>query len=50
MQCPNCGNRAQVEIDMHADGFADNLLECANCGAVWTNEFGDIILITKKVA
>lgn len=49
MQCPVCSNLA-VEIDMHADGYADNLTECPNCGAIWITEFGETILINKKVA
>src|SRR6266540_7240373 len=50
MKCPICSDSAQVEIDMHSDGYADNLLECANCGAVWIIDCGEIILLNKKVA
>lgn len=50
MECPICNTRKGIEIDIHSDGYADNLLECACCGAVWISEFGEITMITKKVA
>lgn len=50
MKCPICGNSMGIEIDIHADGYADNLLECNSCGALWINEHGEPILINKKVA
>lgn len=36
MECPVCHHKEHVEIDTHADGFATNLQECGDCGAVWT--------------
>ena len=36
MECPICHDTAHVEIDTHADGFAENLEECGTCGALWT--------------
>jgi len=36
IKCPICKNEAHVEIDTHSDGFAQNLQECGDCGAVWT--------------
>ena len=36
MECPVCKNKTHVEIDTHADGFAANLKECGECGALWT--------------
>lgn len=50
MKCPICNERAQIEIDMHSDGYADNLLECASCGALWIMEEGETTLLNKKVA
>ncbi len=35
-ECPICKSKTQVEIDTHSDGYAENLEECGNCGAVWT--------------
>lgn len=35
MECPVCHHSDHVEIDIHADGFSENLQECGDCGAVW---------------
>ena len=35
MECPICKNTHHVEIDTHSDGFANNLQECGDCGALW---------------
>ena len=50
MKCPICNNSTGLEIDMHADGYADNLLECTSCGAIWLETVEGIELINKKVA
>lgn len=49
MQCPICSNSSGIDIDLHADGYSDNLFEC-ECGAIWINNFGEITLLNKKVA
>ncbi|SNB44697.1 hypothetical protein [Geobacter sp. DSM 9736] len=51
MKCPVCCSTTGIGIDMHSDGYADNLLECSDCEAVWlvTAEDG-ILLLDKKVA
>ncbi len=50
MKCPICSNSHGIEIDIHSDGYADNLFECTNCEAVWLNVFDEITLLNKKVA
>ncbi len=38
MKCPNCGNRTDVDIDMHSGGFSAEhspIKECGECGLVW---------------
>ncbi len=50
MKCPICSNSTGLELDMHADGYADNLLECTSCGAIWLETVEGIELINKKVA
>ncbi|PLX71900.1 MAG: hypothetical protein C0614_14225 [Desulfuromonas sp.] len=37
-ECPICHSTNQVEIDIHADGYANNLGECGACGALWCME------------
>ncbi|WP_298437079.1 hypothetical protein [Geobacter sp.] len=50
MKCPICSTRTGIEIDMHADGYADNLLECTRCGTMWIESFEEKILLNNKVA
>lgn len=50
MKCPLCNNRLGIEIDMHSDGYADNLLECAVCGTIWLETPTGVILLNNKVA
>jgi len=34
MNCPSCNHKDHLEIDMHADGYSANLVECSDCGAL----------------
>jgi transcription elongation factor Elf1 len=34
MYCPYCNHKNHLEIDLHADGFSKDLLECTECGAI----------------
>lgn len=45
MKCPVCNATTHVEIDTHSDGFANNLQECGDCGAVWTRKGERTILV-----
>lgn len=45
MKCPICNTGTHVEIDTHSDGFAENLQECGECGAVWTTKGERVILV-----
>lgn len=36
MNCPSCNSKGHIEVDLHADGFAQDVCECGACGAVWT--------------
>lgn len=45
MVCPICGKSAHIEIDTHSDGFAQNLQECGDCGALWTRKGNEEIVI-----
>ena len=46
MKCPMCKSRAQVEIDLHAEGFSQDARECGSCGAVWTFSGEKLKIIT----
>lgn len=50
MNCPICNDHTNIEIAMHSDGYADNLLECTACGTVWIASQGGTILLNNKVA
>lgn len=50
MHCPICKSSKKVEIDMHADGYAKDLLECNECGAIWTDYLGKITLLNDQAA
>lgn len=34
---------------MHADGYAENLRECGECGGIWSNHEGEIRIIKGRV-
>ena len=50
MNCPHCNGKKGVEIDMHSDGYAQDLLECTSCGTVWLAQKNEIISASKKAA
>jgi len=35
MKCPICRDHRKIEINIHSEGYAKNMLECTKCGAVW---------------
>ena len=35
MICPVCNHKNHLELDMHSDGYADDLVECIDCGALF---------------
>lgn len=47
MNCPACNSRYGIEVVMHADGYAKNLLECACCGSIWANMLEEVNLLLK---
>ena len=48
MKCPMCQSRQHIEIDLHADGFSQDLRECGDCGAIWTFSGRDRKIIKGK--
>lgn len=50
MECPVCHGKSHVEIDTHSDGYAENLQECGDCGALWTRKAQQEILIHGATA
>lgn len=50
MSCPICSNTTTVEIDMHSDGYARDLVECASCGALWLESEEGQVMLNKLAA
>ena len=46
MKCPLCKSSKHVEIDLHSDGFAQDVRECGDCGGIWAFS-GDVRKIIK---
>ncbi len=42
MNCPYCKHQDRLEIDLHADGFSADLIECSECGALLTIKSGKL--------
>lgn len=40
MKCPICKSYKNSEIDLHADGFYEDLYECGVCGSAWSVNHG----------
>lgn len=40
MKCPVCKNHKNVSIDIHTDGFAEDIVTCSICGTVWAINHG----------
>ncbi len=40
MRCPVCKSHENTEIDLHSDGFYEDIIECSICGTVWAINHG----------
>jgi transcription elongation factor Elf1 len=40
MKCPVCKNREVVDIDLHTEGFSEDIIECRICGSIWSINHG----------
>ena len=41
MQCPVCKNhQMRTEIEVHANGFDEDLFQCEICGSTWSVNHG----------
>lgn len=50
MYCPVCNNKKGIEIDMHSDGYAKDILECNSCGAIWLERMNEVIVVNRQAA
>jgi uncharacterized Zn finger protein len=47
MKCPTCSSKNGVEVDMHADGYANYLMECSACGSLWVAGVEETVMVKK---
>ena len=40
MKCPVCKTTEHSEIDLHADGFYEDIFECNTCSTTWSVNHG----------
>ncbi len=41
MKCPVCkNNHNAAKINLHAEGFAEKIVECRVCGSIWAVNHG----------
>lgn len=45
MNCPICKNSKNEELDLHAEGFYEDLFECPVCGSSWSVNHGQTEVI-----
>jgi len=45
MKCPVCKGNDYNEIDLHAEGFYENIFECDVCGTSWSVNHGLIEIV-----
>jgi hypothetical protein len=46
MKCPVCKTHEQyVEMDLHAAGFAEDIITCRICGTVWSINHGASVIV-----
>lgn len=52
MQCPVCKSFTNTEIDLHAEGFYEDLFECRSCGSSWAVNHGrtDLVKDTQQAS
>lgn len=40
MKCPVCKSSNNSDLDLHTDGFYEDIFECRVCGAAWSVNHG----------
>ena len=46
MKCPVCKTHEQyVDIDLHFEGFSEDIMTCRICGAVWSVNHGMVEVV-----
>ncbi len=46
MKCPVCkSHKSHIEIQVHANGFDEDLFQCETCGSTWSVNHGLIEIV-----
>jgi hypothetical protein len=45
MRCPVCKNRQHSEIELHSEGFSEEIDVCVVCGTVWSINHGAMEIV-----
>ncbi len=40
MKCPVCKSQDHLDLDLHSNGFTEDIMECRVCGTVWSVNHG----------
>ena len=51
MKCPVCKNsQSHLEVNVHANGFDEEIFECDICGTTWSVNHGVVELVKDSQA
>lgn len=51
MNCPICKkNEQHVEIEVHANGIDEDLIQCDICGSIWSVNHGQVEVVKDTQA
>jgi hypothetical protein len=45
MKCPTCKSHEHADIDLHSNGFNEDIMECRVCGTVWSVNHGTVEIV-----
>ncbi|HEY6872259.1 MAG TPA: hypothetical protein VI298_05960 [Geobacteraceae bacterium] len=45
MKCPTCKSLDHSDIDLHSNGFNEDIMECRVCGTVWSVNHGTVEIV-----
>ncbi|WP_303721021.1 hypothetical protein [Malonomonas rubra] len=48
-KCPICKSSKHVEIDLHAEGYSEDVYECGDCGSIWAYPHNALKVIKGRV-
>lgn len=45
MRCPTCNSTEHVSVNLHADGYSPQIVECGVCSTVWSTQHDQVSII-----